>query len=93
VDKELLGVLEDLRWHFNEPVKITSGCRCEAHNKAVGGAPESQHVKAKAADIRVSQHTPVEVHEYLVKRYPNQYGIGLYDNWVHIDVRPVKARW
>lgn len=44
-------VLEPLRLHFNEPVRISSGYRCPALNKAVGGAKNSQHMRGQAADI------------------------------------------
>lgn len=33
------------------PITISSGYRCEALNKAIGGAPGSQHIKGQAADI------------------------------------------
>ncbi len=44
-------VLEPLRVAMNEPVKISSGFRCQALNKAVGGVYNSQHLKGQAADI------------------------------------------
>lgn len=93
VDKELLEVLEDVREHFGKPVRITSGNRCESHNANVGGAKNSQHVKGIAADIKVKDVSAAEVYEYLDKKYPNSYGVGKYSSWVHIDVRPLMARW
>jgi hypothetical protein len=44
-------VLEPLRVAMNEPIKIGSGFRCAALNKAVGGAWNSQHTKGQAADL------------------------------------------
>ena len=44
-------VLEPLRQHFGTPVVISSGYRCPELNKAVGGVPNSQHLKGEAADI------------------------------------------
>ena len=44
-------VLEPLRVAMNEPIKIGSGFRCEALNKAVGGVYNSQHMKGQAADL------------------------------------------
>lgn len=32
-------------------IKITSGYRCEKHNKEVGGVPNSKHMKGMACDI------------------------------------------
>ena len=45
------NVLEPLRVAMNEPVRISSGYRCEKLNKAVGGVYNSQHLKGQAADI------------------------------------------
>lgn len=93
VDHELLVILEDLRNWFNEPIKITSGNRCEDHNKAIGGVAQSRHLDSIAADIQVKDVTTFEVYRYLDSKYPDKYGIGLYPTWVHIDVRPERARW
>lgn len=93
VDVELGDVLDDVRENFNAPTIITSGYRCAKHNKEVGGALNSQHMQGIASDIQVKGFTPKQVHTYLTEKYPNKYGIGLYKNWVHIDVRETKARW
>ncbi len=91
--KELLSVLEDIRSHFNKPVSIMSGYRCNAHNTSVGGARHSKHKLGIAADIIVSETSPNSVHEYLVNKYINKYGIGEYPYFTHIDVRSNKGRW
>lgn len=44
-------VLEPLRVAMGEPIKIGSGFRCQALNKAVGGVSSSQHLKGQAADL------------------------------------------
>ena len=44
-------VLEPLRVEMGEYIKISSGFRSEALNKAVGGAFNSQHKKGQAADL------------------------------------------
>jgi uncharacterized protein YcbK (DUF882 family) len=106
VDVELLAVLEDVRLAFQAEhigeslvVEITSGCRCPSHNKKAGGATASMHLRAKAADIKlwigwhINQVPPDEVADYLERPYPGKYGIGRYDAWTHIDVRPDRARW
>ena len=48
------NVLEPVRQHFGVPIHISSGYRCTALNKAVGGAPKSQHMKGQAADIYIN---------------------------------------
>ena len=59
VDSALVQLLQSIRDHFGAPVVITSGYRTAAHNRAVGGAPYSQHCYGRAADIRVAG-VPVE---------------------------------
>ena len=92
-DTELLKVLEDLREHFKREVHITSACRCEEHNREIGGSSGSQHIFGKAADITVQSIEPSVISLYLRSRYRKTYGIGLYPSWVHIDVREKRARW
>lgn len=45
-------VLDPLRERWGAPIVVTSGYRCAALNKVVGGAASSQHTKGEAADIR-----------------------------------------
>lgn len=45
------NVLDPLREAYGKPIRVTSGYRCEALNKAVAGAKNSDHLKACAADI------------------------------------------
>lgn len=46
-------VLEPLRRKFGV-MRVTSGYRCQALNKAVGGVKNSQHTKGEAADVHCS---------------------------------------
>ena len=90
---ELIVVLEDVRTHFDKPVTVNSGYRCEAYNQLVGGAKKSQHVKGTAADIVVLGVSPQEVIKYLLETYPDQHGIGRYKTFTHVDTRGWRARW
>ena len=45
------NVLQPLRDAMQEPIKIGSGYRCPALNKAVGGVTNSQHMKGEAVDL------------------------------------------
>lgn len=92
-DPELIEVLEDVRGKFGKPVTVHSGYRCDDYNRSVGGAKHSQHKNAKAGDITVEDTPPDVVHGYLIDRYPDQYGIGSYATFTHVDVRDSKARW
>ena len=93
-DPKLVKSLQKLRDTIGTSIIINSACRCEAHNKAVGGVPNSQHVQGKAADIRVSDLTPKELAKF-AEEIPdfNKGGIGTYNSFVHVDVRGTKARW
>ena len=48
------NVLQPLRDMLGMPVVVTSGYRSPEVNKAVGGAPGSQHLRGQAADIVVA---------------------------------------
>lgn len=97
VDVKLIQVLEDLRDNFGgAAVTITpkGGCRCPQQNFLSEGSKKSQHMRGRAADITVKGFTPQLVHRYLVRTYPNELGIGLYETFVHVDTRSDgPARW
>ena len=46
-------VLEPARKVLGEPLHVTSGFRCLALNRAVGGVAQSYHVRGLAADLHV----------------------------------------
>ena len=45
-------VLQPLREALGSPIRITSGYRSEALNKAIKGSKKSQHCKGQAADLQ-----------------------------------------
>ncbi len=93
VEPLLVERLQKLRDAIGRPLHITSGFRCPAHNDAVGGASLSQHLYGKAADISISNLplTPVQLAQ--IAEAVGFDGIGIYPNFVHIDIRGRKARW
>lgn len=97
VDAELINEIlqKSLRDYYKRKVTVTpnGGCRCNVHNIACDGSNGSQHTKGKAADIKVEGVAPQAVYKHLCDTYPNQYGFGLYDTFVHVDSRKYKARW
>lgn len=54
------NILDPLREAYGGPIIVTSGYRCSALNKAVGGAKNSQHMTGQAADIRTVKDTRAE---------------------------------
>jgi len=51
---ELLTSIKNLQTGLLFKLQITSGVRCEAHNKAVGGSPGSKHLTGEACDIKIN---------------------------------------
>jgi uncharacterized protein YcbK (DUF882 family) len=91
VDARTLQICEEVRRFTGELVYVTSGARCKTHNKAVGGALDSQHLVGRAADLVVAD--PTTVYRWLLKRYPDRFGFGVYGYFVHVDSRLECARW
>lgn len=67
-------------------ITITSGYRCASHNKDVGGAANSQHLRGIAADIVVNGMAPIDVLRS-AETIPDFNGFGLGGSFVHVDVR------
>lgn len=86
-------MLEQIRVHFGKPVIINSGYRTEAKNKAVGGAPFSQHKYGLAADIRIAGVTPRQIAAYAETLLSRSGGSGVYSTFCHVDVRTARSRW
>lgn len=93
ISTKLVDLLEKMRNKIGRAVYISSGYRTEAKNKACGGAEFSQHKYGCAADIWVSGWKPEQVAAVAEELMPNTGGIGIYAGFVHVDVRPDKARW
>jgi uncharacterized protein YcbK (DUF882 family) len=89
--------LQAIRDAIGKPIIINSGYRSPEHNKKVGGAVNSFHVKGMAVDFRVNgmsqQDLFNKVEELIKSGAIIQGGLGLYSSWVHYDIRGIKARW
>lgn len=64
-------VLDPLRRILQEPIIITSGYRCAALNKAVGGVTNSWHTKGNAADLRVKDEEEAKAIFQVLKTLPS----------------------
>lgn len=91
LDINLLIKLEELREQTGALI-INSGYRCPIHNKNVGGASRSQHLKGTAADIRAANTKPSIVYTIADKVFSNG-GVGKYNTFTHVDVRSGRSRW
>lgn len=94
VDKELVEILEKIRDEFGKPIYLNCACRCLRHNRDIGSRDNSQHVKGMAADIRVDDKDPEDIIFWVDNNIlKDRGGLGVYDNFCHIDVRDKKSRW
>jgi len=92
--------LEILRHLLGDrPVTIVSGYRTVAYNKKCGGAKRSQHLLAKAADIRVKGLGVREIHavikQAILDGSVTKGGLGFYGSqgFVHYDIRGKYTVW
>jgi len=84
-----MEMLDDARDMAGIPFKITSGCRCKAHNKAEGGSPTSSHPKGFASDIEAitDEQRYKIVRSLLIAGFRR---IGIKKTFIHVDNDPDK---
>ena len=89
--------LQVLRNYIGKPIHINSAYRSQEYNAKIGGVKDSQHIMGRAADITVNGFDPIAVHttiELLIEKGDMlQGGLGLYNSFVHYDIRGTKTRW
>lgn len=87
--KRVAEALEVVRAHFGRPIRVTSGYRSEAVNKAVGGSKTSAHCQGMAADFTVEGVENKLVCQWIEKFYPD-YDQVIYEfgpeGWVHLGL-------
>lgn len=94
-----ISVLEPLRAHFGQPVRITSGFRSPALCLAVGSTVDSQHAKGEAADFEIDGIDNFTVAAYIRDRLPfdqlilENYVMGQPNSgWIHASFRAGRLR-
>lgn len=86
------NVFEPIRAHFGKPIRLSSGYRSAALNKAVGGASSSQHCKGEAIDIDMdgTDIKNAEIFNF-IKDNVNfdqliwEFGTDTNPDWVHVS--------
>lgn len=95
--QKLANNLQVLREYLNKPIYINIAYRPEWWEIKQGRSGLSKHCLGIAADIRVDGLTPIEVSktiEHLISDgHMLQGGVGVYNTFVHYDIRKTKARW
>ncbi len=87
MDKAFLEKLDKCREIAGVPFVINSGFRTVAHNKKVGGVPNSTHTRGHAADIayRLAQ----DGFKILQAAFEVGFNrIGVYKTFIHLDNDP-----
>lgn len=89
------NLLDPLRIAWGSPIKISSGYRCPALNKAVGGSTTSAHNAGYAADMYPANGKIGEFKEFVMKwlkennmkfdQYINEYSGN--SQWVHLAIK------
>jgi zinc D-Ala-D-Ala carboxypeptidase len=85
------AVLQPLRDHMGEPIRISSGYRNPVLNKRIGGSKSSQHTLGQAADL-VCPGRNSEMFHYIKDNLPFDQLIWEFGNdgepdWVHVSYR------
>lgn len=61
----VVKIADEVREYFGSPAIVTSGSRCEKHNKEVGGVSNSRHLQGKAIDMYVQGVSGEDLLSYL----------------------------
>ena len=85
------NVLQPLRDHMKQAIRINSGYRSEELNKKVGGSKTSQHCKGEAADISCDGRN-ADMFKYIKDNLEFdqliwEYGDTNTPDWVHVSYR------
>ena len=89
-------VLEPARKVMGEPIHVTSGYRCLALNRAVGGVAQSYHVRGLAADLHIESAAHASRLADALNAQPYcdlilvEHAHGA--SWLHVQVRRLSPR-
>ncbi len=86
IDTQLAILLDQIREEFGKPISVSSGARCLAHNKKIGGAPQSWHTKGKAVDLVRTPELEKFIIANLEKWNVRLESLDSTPSWIHIDL-------
>ncbi len=79
-------ILEPIRTGLGKPLRVSSGYRSKALNKAIGGAANSQHITGQAADFTVQGMSVEEVYQWIkTSGIVFDQSIFEFGQWLHIS--------
>lgn len=79
--------LQPIRDKFKKPMIITSGYRCPALNRAVGGVSNSQHLKGQAVDFHINGMSIKDTIDFVINSGVPFDQIIDERSWVHISYK------
>tara|TARA_R110002050_G_scaffold18260_12_gene53485 strand:- start:5131 stop:5541 length:411 start_codon:yes stop_codon:yes gene_type:complete len=89
--------LQKLRDLYKRPINITSAYRSKKYNKKIGGVSNSTHTLGLAIDIQIKgidyKNLYNHINTLIFDGLLLEGGVGLYDNFIHYDIRGSRARW
>jgi hypothetical protein len=86
-------VADEARHRLGRPLRINSGYRSPAYNRAISGSSASIHMRGGALDLSGS---PATLHRILQEMRAEglfRGGLGRYKTFTHVDVRGKNADW
>ena len=93
--QDMLDRLDMAREYAKIPFVVTSACRCEEHNRAVGGKEDSSHTKGLAIDIS-ADNSPQRARVIYGLLMAGFNRMGIAKNFVHVDIdkdKPPYVTW
>lgn len=84
--EKLMRIAESVRSSLGTVMDVSSGVRCTAHNRAVGGAANSRHLSGRAMDVRARGRTTSQLLSILRAQPGVAYSYAIDDSYVHFDV-------
>ena len=94
---KLAANIQIIRDEIGCALHVNSAYRSPAHNKAIGGVKNSQHLLGKASDLTSREHTPYQLYNIIKGLIADgkisKGGLGLYNSFVHYDIRGTNAQW
>jgi len=90
---ELCKTLEAVRTLVDRPILVTSGYRCEALNRRIGGSNSSAHIRGLAADILAVNLSPRQLAQRIRDSdLAFDQLILEFDGWVHLGLAEQRQR-
>ena len=86
-------VFEPLRAYINQPIRINSGFRSVATNRACGGSKTSQHCLGEAMDLHIGSKGFNYIKDHLeFDQLIWEFGTDKEPSWVHVSYKKTNNR-